>query len=576
MPNPLGMFQHPSDTDLLLYIDGELTSGKANRIRKHIDQCWRCRRIVAQMQETITGFVNYLDNEYTPSLTPPPHGWNRFPPMLSQLRMGTSDRPAVRRILSSLGFRAVAIAGVIVVLVVYLTRTPAVSAKELLTLAVRSEHTAKNSVRTVSVVSRGRRVVRTIARDHARPAIVPSDDSRFESELQSIYVANQLDWGDPLSATAFARWHDGLTRKLDSIRTTADEITLQTINEAAVAPGTIMKAELDVRKDDYHTIREGLWIKGSPANFEIEVREVFSTASPQESDTKVVAQMPTVPNSVTDSHSPAPAIEPKSTSAGPELELEALTLLHAVRGDLGQEASISHLSNGHLQIAGVIDDPSRRTELFTALAPLAGNPQVDIRLQTTQDALKNLPPAHSSEPIGATGSPVSGSIPAEQFLSTYFSRRGTPQERVHTEIRNFCQRVVDTSETALLRAMALHDLAIRFHPEELSPQARRQWNQLVQDHASVFSSVTRRLQEELMPVFPTAKQKEQGTPAAVTESAISTINELFQLAKQNDEAVRAAFTLTSDVAPPDVLSAGFWQDLRKSESLAAAVYTAGR
>jgi hypothetical protein len=405
---------------------------------------------------------------------------------------------------------------------------------------------------------------------------VPSDDSRFESELQSIYVANQLDWGDPLSATAFARWHDGLTRKLDSIRTTADEITLQTINEAAVAPGTIMKAELDVRKDDYHTIREGLWIKGSPANFEIEVREVFSTASPQESDTKVVAQMPTVPNSVTDSHSPAPAIEPKSTSAGPELELEALTLLHAVRGDLGQEASISHLSNGHLQIAGVIDDPSRRTELFTALAPLAGNPQVDIRLQTTQDALKNLPPAHSSEPIGATGSPVSGSIPAEQFLSTYFSRRGTPQERVHTEIRNFCQRVVDTSETALLRAMALHDLAIRFHPEELSPQARRQWNQLVQDHASVFSSATRRLQEELMPVFPTARQKEQGTPAAGTGSAISTINELFQLAKQNDEAVRAAFTLTSDVAPPDVLSAGFWQDLRKSESLAAAVYTAGR
>jgi hypothetical protein len=524
------------------------------------------------MQETISGFVNYLDNKYTPSLTPPPHGWNRFPPMLSQL--GASDRPAVRRILSSLGFRAVAIAGVIVVLVLYLTRIPAVSAKELLTRAVRREHTATRSVRTVSVVSRGRRVFRTIARGHARPAIVTSDDSRFESELQSIYVANQLDWGDPLSAAAFARWHDGLTRKLDSIRTTADGITLQTINEAAVAPGTIMKAELGVRKDDYHSVREALWVKGSLANFEIEVQEVLSTASPQEGDTKVVAQVPTVPKRVADSRSPAPAMQ--STSAGPELELEALTLLHSVGGDLGQEASISHLSNGHLQIAGVIDDPSRRTELFTALAPLAGTPQVDIKLLTTQDALKNMPPAHSSESIGATGSPVSGSIPVEPLLSTYFSRRGTPQERVHAEIRNFCQRIVDTSETALLRAMALHDLAIRFHPEELSPPARRQWDQLVQDHARAFSSATRRLQEELMPVFPTARQKEQAAPVAVPDSAISTINELFQLAKQNDEAVRAAFTLTSDVAPPDVLSAGFWQDLRKSESLAAAVYTAGK
>src|ERR1700730_10934499 len=193
MPSPFGLFQHPSDTDLLLYIDGELSSAKTTRIKKHIDQCWRCRRVVQQMQETISGFVNYLDHEYTPSLSPPPHGWNRFPPMLSQL--GASNRPAVRRILSSLGFRAVAIAGVIVVLVVYMTRIPAVSAKELLTRAVRSEHTAPKSVRTVSVVSRGRRVVRTIARDHARPAIVPSDDSRFENELQSIYDANQLDWG---------------------------------------------------------------------------------------------------------------------------------------------------------------------------------------------------------------------------------------------------------------------------------------------------------------------------------------------------------------------------------------------
>jgi hypothetical protein len=574
MPNPLGLFQHPSDTDLLLYIDGELSSAKTTRIKKHIDQCWRCRRVVQQMQETISGFVNYLDNEYTPSLSPPPHGWNRFPPMLSQL--GAADRPAVRRILSSLGFRAVAIAGLIVVLVVYLTRIPAVSAKEILTRAVRSERTATKSVRTVSMVSRGRRVVRTIARDHPRPAIVPSDDSRFENELQSLYEANQLDWGDPLSATAFARWHDGLTRKLDSIRTTADGITLQTINEAAVAPGTIMRAELGVRKDDYHSVREALWVKGSLANFEIEVREVFSTASPQEGDTKVVAQVPTVPNRVADSRSPLPAIEPKSTSAGPELELEALTLLHSVGGDLGQEASISHLSNGHLQIAGVIDEPSRRTELFTALAPLAGNPQVEIKLLTTQDALKNLPPAHSSEPIGATGSPVSGAIPAEPLLSTYFSRRGTPQERVHAEIRKFCQRIVDTSETALVRAMALHDLGIRFHPEELAPPARRQWNQLVQDHARAFSSVTYRLQEELIPVFPTARQKEQAAPVAVPDSTISTINELFQLAKQNDEAVRAAFTLTSDVAPPDVLSAGFWQDLRKSESLAAALYSPDR
>ncbi|HLJ46170.1 MAG TPA: hypothetical protein VKU01_09190 [Bryobacteraceae bacterium] len=49
--------QHPSESDLLLFLDGELGNGKVDNIRKHLDACWTCRMHAASLQEAIVEFA---------------------------------------------------------------------------------------------------------------------------------------------------------------------------------------------------------------------------------------------------------------------------------------------------------------------------------------------------------------------------------------------------------------------------------------------------------------------------------------------------------------------------------------
>jgi hypothetical protein len=88
---------HPSDQDLLLLSDGELTGHRAARIRRHLAGCWKCRAQAAKIELTIGDFMEI--HHQTSELPLPPiagprallkarleksalegshDGWNRF------------------------------------------------------------------------------------------------------------------------------------------------------------------------------------------------------------------------------------------------------------------------------------------------------------------------------------------------------------------------------------------------------------------------------------------------------------------------------------------------------------------
>jgi hypothetical protein len=48
---------HPSDQDLLLLSDGELSVRRAARIRRHLTSCWSCRTRAAKIEATIGEFM---------------------------------------------------------------------------------------------------------------------------------------------------------------------------------------------------------------------------------------------------------------------------------------------------------------------------------------------------------------------------------------------------------------------------------------------------------------------------------------------------------------------------------------
>src|SRR5258705_7005577 len=69
---------HPSEDELLLYVDGELAPKATNSVRNHLEACWSCRVRTEKIQEAISSFINYRNTVLGPLLDPPPHRWRSF------------------------------------------------------------------------------------------------------------------------------------------------------------------------------------------------------------------------------------------------------------------------------------------------------------------------------------------------------------------------------------------------------------------------------------------------------------------------------------------------------------------
>lgn len=64
--------QHPPESELLLYLDGELENGPAESVRRHLDSCWSCRMHAASLQNAILEFARERERSTIPE---PPRPW---------------------------------------------------------------------------------------------------------------------------------------------------------------------------------------------------------------------------------------------------------------------------------------------------------------------------------------------------------------------------------------------------------------------------------------------------------------------------------------------------------------------
>jgi hypothetical protein len=61
---------HPTDEELLLLVDGELSTRRASRVRAHLTACWDCRARMSEIEQTITDFVRTQRQSIDPMLPP--------------------------------------------------------------------------------------------------------------------------------------------------------------------------------------------------------------------------------------------------------------------------------------------------------------------------------------------------------------------------------------------------------------------------------------------------------------------------------------------------------------------------
>lgn len=67
---------HPSEAELMRFLDGELSPRQSRALRSHTGSCWQCRRDLNEMQTTIDAYLRLRASLPCP---PPPREWAPLP-----------------------------------------------------------------------------------------------------------------------------------------------------------------------------------------------------------------------------------------------------------------------------------------------------------------------------------------------------------------------------------------------------------------------------------------------------------------------------------------------------------------
>src|SRR5215510_11594175 len=82
---PSGNNGHPSEHELIPFVDGELGPKPTNQVRAHLEACWSCRVRTEKIEETISTFIDYRNQVLKPTIEQPPRGWRGFDGKLKHL-----------------------------------------------------------------------------------------------------------------------------------------------------------------------------------------------------------------------------------------------------------------------------------------------------------------------------------------------------------------------------------------------------------------------------------------------------------------------------------------------------------
>ena len=412
---------HPTRRDLMLHADGELSPQKAADIKAHLEACWSCRLQAEQLESTILSFTEFCDSVLTPAAGPPPREWRMFDTKLRGL-VADAGKPSLlsRLHIASFSWHLAPSLSTVAVLLfflfLWLQQPPLVSASQLLGRATESRVNTLYDIakpviyQKLRVRADGALVTREIWNDTASRRVKDTweDSSANPSgslDLPRVFVANRLNWEDPLSAAGFAQWRAGLEEKTDKVVREDNHLTLRTTSltgsQEQSSEGSVVEASLTVRAIDFHPVagrfRIVSYAEGKSSEHEVELAEEDYAV------VTLAAVSPTLFSPAPGAILPPAAVKPSPTPTSPSPSLDELAdsevaaryALHLAGADLGEPIEIQvedQQQPAAVTIHGLVQSDERKQELLAALAKI---PHVTPRLQTEEEAARQATPAEA-------------------------------------------------------------------------------------------------------------------------------------------------------------------------------------
>ncbi len=506
---------HPSEEELFLWIESELGRRHSARIRKHVAACWRCRAQIERQVEVINDYVRYQDFVLGPGAPPPPGNWLRFAGRLRQAVRERREASQMRGRMFSLLAQGRALwpklLGVAAVLawILFVGRTPTVSAQEALDDAARLEKAALDRV-SQPVVHQRIRLRSGTAEAEGEIWRAPrferyrgrwSGEQQMVERLASAFRASRLDFQDPLSARTFVRWRNSLAAKTERVTQDGGEyLRISTAPEPWAAHGPILEANLTLRKTDWHTVAQTLRVRSSSGEVaDYEMREIsfevllFDRVRASVFHESVPAHKPA---------EPVARVIPRAAPPQPDLddvEARLREAFHEVGADVREAPEIGRLGQD-VYYRLWTDSPQRNDEISRATASIPHLRRAENR--------EPLPPAPDHPaPARTFTAPYATTPPLEKDLQDY---AGGPEAA-----NRYLDAVRDAFLRTLSEASALSRLAGRYDSARLarlSPEARGRIAAISADHLHAIASGVEEYQRLIAPVLEEMMRR-AGVPA---------------------------------------------------------------
>ncbi len=592
---------HLTDKELLLYADGEMAGKERNHVRAHLEACWSCRARLDDLHSTIKEIVEFRNHVLLPMVPTPPKHWDGLDPRLSELEKTIGGKSVTQWVGDLLRSGALtpryAVFATFVLLVlgglIWLPSQPLVSANEFL---ARTQAAQSGELKTVAspVVHQRLRVRRKVTgssreasadydcwKDHSHGRFRQTGSSEeVLAELQHVYQTNGLDWQAPLSAVVYARWREALPAKQDfviqdysathvdsdrgpellALTTSAGSEAGKKSRRAMLEGDRITKAQLVVRAADWHPVEERFWL----SDREYEIAEVQYRVLPLSQVEASIFAEPPAP--AKPAEAPRPLLTAKSEPPTPdpaETEMAVRYNLHQLNADLGEPIEISQRPQGKVVVRAINVAPELQAKLEKQLASI---PNISVKV---------------GDGTPACGAGCASSTPPPLIVIPAVNPNEKRLEEIFGDAQaeeSFTQEVLVVSGDALSRAFALRALAFRYPPEKeagLTPNAKTQLREMLDDHVAALSEHSIRLQGLLRPLLEALSKKElseSGAQNAVSGGAVpqsgspapgdqrlarlaggwqSTTLELFAASQKTDRMVKSLLTRTNAVIPAE-------------------------
>lgn len=403
-----------------------------------------------------------------------------------------------------------------------------------------------------------------------------------------------LEAGDAWQLDLSAKDYAGLVGRVDlaEVKERGDTYVINYQINAATNTGRLVKAMLTISRNDLHSIEQVLSVrqkdeiiqyrfaeqsfeplateKVAPAVFQIDSQLLGRNAKLSDGVVPAVDSVVTEP----------PAA---GTVAIAALKVDALYELHRAGACLREQPEVTQTAEGALHIQAVVDSEARKRELLRALEATTKTAAAKVEIYTVAEAVNQYMKVPQAPAISRRVEIIKDQIPAYAELRRYFAKSGradeqsssdgrAPDGKVDEQIRQFANRVLNQSRAALLHVWALKHYTREVSEAELNrldAATRARWQAVIREHLQAFEQETRRLGQELQPVFFAGATAESDEPEG-TANLWRDVERLFKLASAHDGAVRRALTVSTD-SPNELFlkTEPFRKSLKSAERLAA-------